>query len=124
MNLLVTGGRDFNNLAMAFDVIAEIHTLYSISVLVHGNARGADTIADKVADTLGIDRIMMPANWVKYSRGSAGPIRNKAMLDILPIDMVLAFPGGNGTANMKQQATKRGITVIEAAVIFKEITTK
>lgn len=119
MNLLITGGRDFDDMELAFDAIAEIHRLYPISVIVHGNARGADKMADKVADTIGIDRIMMPANWVKHKKG-AGPIRNRAMLDILPIDMILAFPGGAGTANMKTQAKDRGISILEATELFND----
>lgn len=123
MNVLITGGREFNDLAMMFDVIAEIHVLYSIDYLVHGNARGADKLADKVADELGINRIAFPANWTKFKLG-AGHIRNKSMIDMIPIDLVIAFPGNNGTANMKTQADKREIDVIEATDIMKEIATK
>jgi ABC-type Fe3+-hydroxamate transport system substrate-binding protein len=48
---------------------------------------------------------------VKYGP-SAGPIRNGRMLEYKP-DLVIAFPGGRGTANMVKQARKAGIAVVE-----------
>lgn len=38
----------------------------------------------------------------------AGPIRNSFMLALGP-DLVLAFPGGRGTADMVRQASEAGV---------------
>lgn len=46
----------------------------------------------------------------KYGK-SAGPIRNQTMLDDGKPDLVLAFPGGRGTADMVAKAEKHGIPV-------------
>ena len=119
MNLLITGGREFTDLELAFDTISHLNNLFPITYLIHGDARGADRLADKVADSLGIDRIKMPANWTKHKKG-AGPKRNKSMLDLMTINLVLAFPGNNGTADMKRQATTRGIDVIEATELLDD----
>ena len=113
MKVLITGGRKNANLDLALDSIALLHDEVDIDYIVHGDAAGYDTLADNVANELGIDRFKVPANWVKYSKG-AGSVRNKTMLDTFPIDIVLAFPGRNGTADMVKQAIKRGITVIYA----------
>ena len=42
----------------------------------------------------------------------AGPRRNRRMLDRRP-DLVLAFAGGRGTADMVRQARASGVRVIE-----------
>ena len=53
-----------------------------------------------------------PADWNSYGK-AAGPIRNKQMLDEGKPDVVIAFPGGTGTANMIMQATKAGVKVVK-----------
>lgn len=113
MNLLITGGREFTDLPMVFDAIAKLNESIPIDYLVHGDAKGADKLADKVAKSLGISRIIFPANWDKFYK-AAGAIRNRSMITMVSIDLVLAFPGGTGTADMKKQAETNGIAVIDA----------
>ena len=50
------------------------------------------------------------ADWTKYNK-AAGPIRNKLMLEAGKPDLVIAFPGGNGTINMIKQAKEAGIRI-------------
>lgn len=44
---------------------------------------------------------------------AAGPIRHQRMLDEGMPDLVLALPGGRGTADMVRHATLAGVEVIE-----------
>jgi hypothetical protein len=44
---------------------------------------------------------------------AAGPIRNQRMIDEGKPDLVIAFPGGRGTADMVSRAKKAGIPVQE-----------
>lgn len=114
MIVLVTGGRKYNDLEVVFDSIARLHSEIGIDLLIHGQATGADTLAGKVCKEIGIDVVECPANWTKYNK-AAGVIRNKKMLEYFPnIDLVLAFPGENGTANMISQAKEKSIDVIYA----------
>lgn len=53
-----------------------------------------------------------PANWKSHGKG-AGPIRNQKMIDEGKPDLVLAFPGGRGTADMVRRAKAAGVRVIE-----------
>lgn len=53
-----------------------------------------------------------PANWKEHGR-AAGPIRNQYMLDTHDIELVVAFPGGRGTADMVRRARKAGVPVWE-----------
>lgn len=119
MIVLVTGGRDYNNIEVVFDAIAALHAHTEIEYIVHGDAKGADSLADEVAKEIGINRVKFPANWTKHKR-SAGPIRNRIMIELVQIDVVLAFPGGEGTADMKHQAQKNGIPVIDAIDLLQD----
>jgi hypothetical protein len=86
-----------------------------ITHIIHGNAPGADTLAGQWARETGVQEVSCPANWEVYGRG-AGPRRNKAMLALGP-DVVLAFPGGVGTASMVKLARAANVKVIDVKVI-------
>jgi hypothetical protein len=58
------------------------------------------------------------ADWGQYG-APAGPIRNKTMLTQGRPDVVLAFPGGTGTADMKRQARRAGVRVVEVTGDFQ-----
>lgn len=80
--------------------------------VISGGAPGADTIAHMWATRKGVASIVMRAEWKKFGK-AAGPIRNKRMLDEGKPDLVIAFFGGDGTANMIQQARFAGIEVMD-----------
>lgn len=123
MNLLVCGGRDckrhevWNWLEQnAFAEIAHATGCYSsvtLEKLIHGGARGADEGAADWGRSEGIKVTGYAANWRKHGK-SAGPIRNQKMLDEGKPDIVIAFPGGKGTADMLRRAEAAGIPVIQA----------
>lgn len=112
MRVLVCGGRDYADKKKIF---AELDKLKDkMSGLISGGAPGADTIAWDWGWSRGIhcDRYM--ANWNKHGR-AAGPIRNQQMLDEGKPDLVLAFGGKRGTADMVGRAESAGVTVIRHA---------
>jgi hypothetical protein len=110
--VLVTGGRDYDDIGIVFDCLTQLDAQFERMIVVHGDAAGADSLACEVCKEVGIEQVKVPAAWNKYHKAS-GPIRNKLMLDLLGVDLVLAFPGGVGTANMKMQAHEREIPVME-----------
>ena len=79
--------------------------------VVHGGARGADTLAGLVAKRLKLGVEVYQADWKTYGK-AAGAIRNQQMLES-GVDAVLAFPGGKGTADMVRRARKVGVEVLE-----------
>ncbi len=81
------------------------------TIIIEGGAPGADLIARETAQALGLHCAEVAALWGSYGR-SAGHRRNQAMLDLRP-ELVIAFPGGAGTANCVFQARQRGIRVEE-----------
>lgn len=78
-------------------------TKLPISVIIHGAARGADSLAKERAEAYRIPHIPFPANWKRYGR-SAGHLRNTQMIEEGHPDLVVPFRGGDGTSNMIKQA--------------------
>jgi hypothetical protein len=111
MRVLVCGGRDFDNVPFIWSRMDRVYAEIKITHLIHGGAQGADTIAGDWARTKPIERYVCRADWDKHGK-AAGPIRNARMLEWQP-DLVVAFPGGKGTADMVQRARQAGIKVIE-----------
>jgi hypothetical protein len=114
MRVLVCGGRDFSDTHLLYDILDELHTERLIDVVIEGDARGADRIAGYWAKKNRVDLRLFPANWEKCGK-KAGYLRNKQMLEEGKPDLVIAFPGGRGTANMVKLAKDAGVEVIEVA---------
>ncbi len=111
MKVLITGGRSYADRATVFRELDKLHAETTITVLIHGAATGADTLADSWAKSRGVEVIACPADWSRHGR-AAGPIRNKAMLTDHAPELLVAFPGGRGTANMISQARAAGLKII------------
>ena len=109
MILLVTGGRDYNDRAAIYSALTLLHATYPVSTLIHGCARGVDTICGQWATDNHIPVVRCPADWETHGK-AAGAIRNAEMLQHNPTYLV-AFPGGRGTADMVRKARAAGLTV-------------
>ena len=105
MKVLVCGGRNYSNKEVLYKVLNVISDVYNIEVIISGAAKGADTLAAQWAKDNNIKLQEYPADWNAHGK-SAGPIRNKQMIDEGCPDLVVAFPGGSGTANMIKQSKK------------------
>lgn len=91
----------------------ELHRQTPVTAVVHGDASGADRMAGNWAHDRGIAEIKVPANWTRYD-GAAGAIRNQWMIDLVPVDVVLAVRGEDGTADMVRRAKQKpGVRVID-----------
>ena len=119
--LLVCGGRDYDNRERLFRVLDQALQAVTRSgktfTLIHGGARGADTLASvwaenrKITDEGGHVRVYV-ANWER-DRKAAGPIRNKLMLTSEHPHVIVACKGGNGTAHMMKIGREAGIPILE-----------
>lgn len=110
--VLVCGGRDYddeNSLKMVLDAA---HSANQIVMLIHGAARGADTLAEQWAEANGVTSNAYPADWKRDGK-AAGPIRNQRMLDECKPHLVIAFPGGKGTADMISRSEAAGVPVVK-----------
>ncbi len=117
--VLVCGGRQYTDWMKEYHVLDELYNRTSFGTLIHGGASGADAIAVEwaVSSMVRRDRFNVlvrpfPADWKTHGK-AAGPKRNQRMLDEGKPDLVIAFPGGRGTADMVRRARKAGIPVQE-----------
>lgn len=109
--VLVCGGRYFSDYGMLERVLDRRHKLERFIKLVHGAARGADSMAGNWADHRGVLVAAYPAEWELYGK-SAGHRRNALMLEREKPDLVIAFPGGRGTADMVGKAHAANVRVM------------
>lgn len=83
---LICGNRDWVDKSLIKNMIK----VHNPSIIIEGEARGADSLAREIGEELGIEVIKFPANWTKYHK-AAGPIRSQQMLDEGKPDAVIAF---------------------------------
>ena len=115
MRVLVCGGRDFDDAELMISVLDRLHTEKFFTMLIHGNARGADRIADAWASGRGIPRELYEVphgEWDEIGK-KAAPLRNQRMLDEGKPDLVVAFPGAAGTKDLVRRAVKARLPLHE-----------
>lgn len=125
--VIVCGGRKFRSAAFLYAELDRLHAEYRFTHLMQGGAPGADHLAREWAMAYpDIKRWVCRARWgdlshpdavVKLGRygrydAMAGSRRNAKMLRWGP-DLVVAFQGAEGTADMVKQARAAGVKVIE-----------
>ena len=108
--VLCCGGRDFNDYAFLTARLNELRQVIGDFAVIHGGARGADSLATLWGKAHGLPVIEVAANWGFYNK-AAGHIRNTWMLDFCFPTYAVAFPGGTGTANMVRQCENRSVVV-------------
>lgn len=109
MRVVICGGRDYRLNKEDREWLAYLHSIYDFTEVLCGEARGADTGGKVWAEFTGIPVRSFPALWDVHGK-RAGFIRNAEMA--AESDMVVAFPGGNGTADMVSRAERKGIPVV------------
>jgi hypothetical protein len=109
--VLVTGGRDFALPDEVHGILFPIAKRFGIEELGQGEAEGADTLAKLWALCHGIAVAgyeAEPHEWELFGN-RAGNIRNGRMLRHFKPDLGVAFPGGNGTADMVEKLHEAGV---------------
>jgi len=127
--VIVCGGRDYEDWA---HVCATLNGL-AITALAEGGAAGADDLADQWCSLMpDVVHHRYNADWSAPCRDDCKPghrrrrrrggtycpavgnYRNQLMLDDFHPDLVVAFPGGRGTADMVKRAVAAGVKVVMA----------
>jgi hypothetical protein len=116
--ILACGSRDYRDRSVIYLALAaqqwkwieEREVEQEPILVIHGGARGADTLAGQCAAELGYEVKAFPADWDQYGK-RAGILRNLQMLDEQP-DLVLAFGEGRGTNHTVAEAKRRNIPVL------------
>lgn len=111
--ILVSGSRNWadgsaENYRVLRDRLGQQDVLSAI--VIHGNAKGADRMAEAVCEANNVHTAKMEPRWKGFGK-QAGALRNLAMLDLEP-DLVIAFTTGTpGTQITIEEARRRGIPV-------------
>lgn len=109
----VTGGRDYRDRGTLYRVLDAERDTDGVSVLVHGGCRsGADALAHEWAKERRVSVRVFQADWDTHGR-AAGPMRNRGMLREANPHLLIAFPGGRGTADCVSAARHLRIPVLE-----------
>jgi len=124
VRILVCGGRGYSDWPRVREVLDELAAKHSKFykdaenwlpvdlTIIHGGAKGADSLADQWAAVNWTSLRVYEADWETHGR-SAGPKRNQLMLEDGKPDLIVAFPGGRGTAHMVKIARDAGVPVME-----------
>lgn len=115
MRVLVCGGRNYSDEAFVRWVLDVLNEKKHIDMVIHGCAAGADSFGETWATSRPGEctAFGVPADWKTHGK-AAGPIRNARMLELGKPDLVVAFEGGTGTADMVSRARSAGVRVLEA----------
>ena len=107
--VIIAGSRHFSDYKVFSSVVdnclTRIRNEYEI-IILSGHCSGADMMAERYARENEFELEVFPADWSLGRK--AGPLRNKAMVDIA--DYAIAFPsGGRGTQSLVNFAKQKGI---------------
>ncbi len=112
MRVLVCGGRTYQHFYDLNRYLNSLNKEFPIDIIIHGAAKGADTLAEQWAVSKGKISMSFPAAWDIHGK-SAGYKRNAKMLQDGRPNLVVAFPGGKGTENMIKIAEDAGVPVLK-----------
>lgn len=122
ISLLVCGSRTVTDHKWAKS-LADTFQYLKVAKVIHGGAKGVDTLAGVAARLMEIPTQVFMADWDKHGK-AAGPIRNQQMLDEGKPDLVLAlYPASGitkGTKDMVDRARKAGVNCIEVQLPNEE----
>lgn len=110
MKLIIAGGRDFFLGPIEYQVLDYIHSLYNVTEVVSGGARGVDACGEAWATDHKIPIKIFPPEWHKDGK-AAGPIRNEKMA--VYADACVCFTGGQGTNSMAGTAASYGLILFD-----------
>lgn len=112
MKILICGDRNWSDENTITETLFPF--IMDYPTIIHGGARGADTMGETVAERFSLRTTNFRAQWSRYGN-SAGIIRNREMIKAKP-DLVLAFhndiENSKGTKDMIKIAREAGIEVI------------
>ena len=117
MKVLISGSRKLTNYETVKQAIEELETRegQKITMLLHGGAKGADTLAEKWAQKNGIKTQVLKPDYEKHHPKSAPIIRNIELVKLA--DKTLALYSGSertgGTGFTAMETEKAGKPLYE-----------
>ena len=121
MKLLITGSRNFDNYELLKQAIEEVQKRQGekITIVLHGGAKGADTLAQNWANENKISTQIIKPDYKKYN-GKLAPLqRNKELVKLA--DCTLAFYTKNRTGGTWYTSQK---TIESQKPLYEYLTSK
>jgi predicted polyphosphate/ATP-dependent NAD kinase len=109
--VLVCGGKDYTDRVRIYDALNRLHAEHHFSMLIISDTPGAETLAEEWARDGGIPIQIYKTDRERWG-SNATAIRDERMLKENPLDLVIAFPGGEGTARTVRLARAGAVRVI------------
>lgn len=91
MKVAVVGGRNFSDFELLNQVLSKINSNKTITLIVSGGAKGADSFANAWAEAMKIPTMIFLPDWDKFGK-SAGYKRNHQI--IMEAECCVAFWDG------------------------------
>lgn len=114
VRVIVCGSRGFEDKKLFDATLDVVLKPYERVEIISGHAKGADSFGEEYAKAHQMTLTVFQPDWRKNGR-SAGPVRNKAMLEyaLQRTPLIIAFWDGmsRGTKNMIEQGKKAGAMV-------------
>lgn len=114
MKVIVCGSSRFQGKRQLFEVLDALHAQTPITAIINGGARGADLLASQWARERSVALIRYRAAIDLAGRRQAFLDLNAPMLSEQHPDLILAFPGGEVSADLIARAQAAGINVVHA----------
>lgn len=108
MRCIIAGSRYAKHYSHVVDAVKASD--FSISVVISGGAKGADSLGEAWAIKNHKTLEIFPADWGKYGY-AAGPIRNRQMASKAEALIALWDGKSRGTKNMIEEAIKKNLQV-------------
>ncbi len=107
MELLITGSRKFDDYEALKNAIKEVekHQGEKITMLLHGGAIGADTLAQKWADENKIPTQIIRPDYQKFKNKAAPLIRNKELVKLADCTLAIYVENRTGGTWYTSQET-------------------
>jgi YspA, cpYpsA-related SLOG family len=113
VRIAFSGGTDFNDHRLIWEVLDKVRAKHPQMVLLHGGSKtGAERIASCWALARQTPQVPFPPNFPLHGRSAAPFKRNDAMLEALPIG-VIVFPGGGIQGNLADKAKAMGLRLMD-----------
>lgn len=107
------GGRDWRDAEFVESALNSLNAARGpFARLIHGGARGVDRMAGRWARQNGVLEWDFLPEWHRMGELD-GAMRNERMIAVGAPDLVIAFPGGLGTADMVERAKAAEVEIVE-----------
>lgn len=105
MKVAIVGSRSFDNYELLKHTIEKLH--FSITQIISGGAKGADSLAEQCAEEFNIPIIIHKPDWAIYGK-AAGIVRNKKIIDDCEYCLVFWDQKSYGTKSSIDYCVKAG----------------